>query len=89
MMENGPDLVTLLWTTLAAFLTLATFSFLYKDNPLYKIAEHLVVGVSAGYFMVLFLWTSLKPVLIDMLIDGQYWYYIPAVLGVMMWFRFS
>ncbi len=89
MMENGPDLVTVLWTTLAAFLTLATFSFLYKDNPLYKIAEHLVVGVSAGYFMVLFLWTSLKPTLIDRVADGQYWYIIPGILGVMMWFRFS
>ena len=41
---------TFLWTTLGAFLTLCTFSFLYKDNPFYKFAEHLVVGVSAGYF---------------------------------------
>ena len=32
----------------AAFLTLAIFSFLYKDNPFYKIAEHIFVGISAG-----------------------------------------
>jgi hypothetical protein len=32
-----------------ALLTLFVFSFLYRDNPLYKFAEHLFVGVSAGY----------------------------------------
>jgi hypothetical protein len=38
---------------LAAFLTLCIFSFLYKDNPLYKFSEHLFVGVSAGYQLTL------------------------------------
>lgn len=36
-------------TWIAAFLTLCIFSFLWNDNPLYKFAEHLFVGVSAGY----------------------------------------
>ena len=40
-----------------ALLTLFIFSFLYKDNPLYKFAEHLFVGVSAAYYMVLNYWT--------------------------------
>mgnify|MGYP003331323550 CR=1 FL=1 len=33
----------------AGFLTLCIYSFLYKDNPLYRFAEYLFVGVSAGY----------------------------------------
>ncbi len=41
----------------AAALTLFIFSFLYKDNPLYKFAEHLFVGVSAGYLMIQSYWT--------------------------------
>lgn len=41
----------------AAIVTLFIFSFLYKDNPLYKFAEHLFVGVSAGYYIVLNFWT--------------------------------
>lgn len=41
----------------AALVTLFIFSFLYKDNPLYKLAEHLFVGVSAGYYIVLNFWT--------------------------------
>ncbi len=87
-MEDGA-IITLLWTTLAAFLTVATFSFLYKDNPLYKIAEHLVVGVGAGYFTVLLFWTSLKPTLFDRLWEGQWWYVFPGILGFLMWLRFS
>lgn len=38
-------------TWMAAILTLCIFSFLYEDNPLYKFAEHLFVGVSAGYYI--------------------------------------
>ncbi|MBU1319964.1 MAG: hypothetical protein KKG33_05855 [candidate division Zixibacteria bacterium] len=87
-MEDGAT-VELLWTTLAVFLTLATFSFLYKDNPFYKFAEHLVVGVGAGYFVVLLVLTSLKPKLYDPVLAGEWWYLIPGILGMMMWMRFS
>lgn len=44
-------------TWVAALLTLCIFSFLYRDNPFYKFAEHLFVGVSAGYYIVLNFWT--------------------------------
>lgn len=46
-----------LW--LAAFLTLAVFSYLYHDNLFYKLAESLIVGVSAGYFLVAGFWDSI------------------------------
>ncbi len=81
-----------LWLTLGAILTLFTFSFLYKDNPLYKFAEHLVVGVSAGYFVVLLFWTSLKPKLIDTVFynfSNEWFYILPGILGIMMLLRFS
>ncbi len=90
---------TFLWTSLGAFFTLCIFSFLYKDNPFYKLAEHLVVGVSAGYFVIILWHNGLQPNLFDRLNDGSWyllwlnsskpWYMIPAILGVMMWTRFS
>lgn len=49
----------------AAILTLFIFSFLYRDNPLYRFAEHLFVGVSAGYYIVLNFWTVIMPNLVD------------------------
>ena len=53
----SPDLSV--WV--GAFLTLCIFSFLYKDNPFYRFAEHLFVGVSAGYFIILNFWTVIVP----------------------------
>lgn len=45
---NGP--VDMIGAWLMCFLTLSVFSFLYKDNPFYKIAEHTFVGVGTAYF---------------------------------------
>lgn len=90
---------TFLWTTFAAFVTLAIFSFLYKDNPFYKFAEHLMVGTATGYFSVLLWHNSLYPNLFAKLSDGNWyllwlnssapWYIVPGLLGLMMWTRFS
>ena len=55
---------------IAAFLTLCIFSFLYKDNPFYKFAEHLFVGVSSGYYISIYYWNTLKPNMIDELTKG-------------------
>jgi hypothetical protein len=48
-----------LWV--GALLTLMIFSFLYKDNPFYKFAEHVFVGVSAAYWMSKGIQTTLWP----------------------------
>lgn len=48
-----------LWV--AAIFTLCIFSFLYKDNPFYKFAEAVIVGVSAAYWMVVGFWTVVIP----------------------------
>lgn len=48
----------------AALFTLCIFSFLYRDNPFYKFAEAVVVGVSAGYWMVVGFWTVMIPNLV-------------------------
>lgn len=40
----------LLGAFLICLLTLAIFSFLYRDNPFYKFAEHLFIGVSTAWY---------------------------------------
>lgn len=45
----------------ASLFTLCILSFLYKDNPLYKFAEAVIVGVSAAYWMVVGFWTVMIP----------------------------
>jgi hypothetical protein len=88
----------------AAALTLCIFSFLYRDNPFYRFAEHLFVGVSAGYYLVLNFWTVLVTNLWDPLsasLDGRHgspfaarlgdyriFLLIPALLGLLLFSRF-
>jgi hypothetical protein len=48
-----------------AFFTLSVLSFLFKETPVYKFTEHLVVGVSAGYWLVILITTSLTDLLLE------------------------
>ena len=72
---------------IAVFLTLGIFSYLYKDNPFYKTAEHLFVGISAGYWTSLFFWTQIQPNLFGRLwpssnySSDSFWYMIYNGLG--------
>jgi hypothetical protein len=85
--------LALVGTWIAAFLTLSIFSFLYKDNPFYKLAEHIYVGVSAG-FWVLYIWEfDVRPLLILRWLNEtgfeRYILIVPALLGAIMltrWF---
>jgi hypothetical protein len=82
---------------LAALVTLAIYSFLYKDNPVYKFAEHMFVGVSAGYtvgiaYHEVALDLIIKPLFrpAELKLTGpDYLVLIPTVLGLMMFLRFS
>jgi hypothetical protein len=76
-------------TIIAAALTLCIFSFLYRDNPFYRFAEHLLVGISVGYVLVIALNTTIMPKLINPVFrDGRFDYIIPGLLGVFMLLRF-
>jgi hypothetical protein len=70
---------------IAALLTLAIYSFLYKDNPFYKTAEHIFVGVSAGYWAVILWFDFTWPNLFEPLINrGNVINIIPIIVGLMM-----
>jgi hypothetical protein len=76
-------------TLIGAILTLAIFSFLYRDNPAYKMAESLLIGLSIGYFLVITWNNSLVALLFRPLFDdGRLSLIIPLALGLMMFGRF-
>lgn len=90
-----------IWTTIGAILTLSVYSFLYKDNPFYKFAEHLVVGVSAGYYLVIYYYNFIQPNVVRPVfflthggsripIAGFDWWMalIPGLLGLLLYTRF-
>ena len=71
-------------TAVAALLTLAIFSFLYRENPIFRFAEHLLVGLSAGYFTVIAVQGTLVPKVIEPLKAGDFWVVIPFVLIILI-----
>lgn len=77
-------------TVVAGLLTLTILTFLYRDNPIYRFAESLLIGISIGYTLVI-TWTStLVDILIEPLfIDGQLALIVPLGLGLLMFSRFS
>ncbi len=74
----------------AAFLTLCIFSFLYKDNPFYKFAEYLFVGVTAGYAIPLTYEQAFIPyVYVPIILQHKLVLLIPAAIGFLYLFTFN
>ncbi len=88
---------------IGALLTLGILSFLYKDNILYKIAEAVFIGISAGYWFITYFWDNIyKKAFVGIFIgenqtlpDGtttvvhDYFLLVGVVLGILMLLRLS
>jgi len=72
---------------IAALLTLMVYSYLLADNPLYRLAQHLFVGSSVGYAVVVVVHNVLLPRLAEPLLQdpGANWpYLLPLLLGLLL-----
>lgn len=74
---------------LEALVTLALFSFMFKDNPVYKVAEHLFAGLTAGYQVGLIWDTVVLQKLWDPMLSGDWWLFLPGILGCLMFTRLT
>ncbi|OGK12207.1 MAG: hypothetical protein A2Y63_05385 [Candidatus Riflebacteria bacterium RBG_13_59_9] len=86
-------MATFIGTWIAAGLTLMILSFLYKDNPFFRFAEHLYVGISNAYVVWLVWATIVLPDFIGRVFmnlepgrpwSPDYWYLVPGILGLVM-----
>ncbi len=74
----------------AALLTIAVFTFLYRENPVFRFAEHLLVGVSAGYYLVQYFFSAVyKKLYVPVFDNHDYALIMGGVLGVLMFSRLS
>ncbi|HHW17824.1 MAG TPA: hypothetical protein GXX30_02850 [Firmicutes bacterium] len=71
----------------AAILTLAVYSFLYRENVLYRTAEHIFVGVAAGHGVIVAVDSYLRPTL-KSIIKGDVIYLVPLIIGFLIYTRF-
>jgi hypothetical protein len=76
-----------IWT--AVFLTLMVLSFLYKENPFYRLTEYVFVGLSSGYAFAAGLRLFVNQALSPIFVDGSIDFVIPVVLGVLFYAQFT
>ncbi|MBP5286455.1 MAG: hypothetical protein J6Z08_00990 [Elusimicrobiales bacterium] len=79
-----PESLMILGAWVTGFLTLGIFSFLYKDNPLFKITENLYVGVGMGYYVSLYFFQVWTPLVWEPLKAGNYIVIVPSIMGLLL-----
>jgi len=84
---------SLFWTFTSFLLTLMIFSYFFGDNPLFRMATYVFVGVTAGYVAVLVVYQVLLPRLIWPLLYGsmgeRLLVVLPLVLSLMLLTKLS
>ncbi len=68
-------------------LTLLIYSYIWGDNPLYRLAVHILVGVSAAYAAVIIVQQIFLPIYRELLTPGSsdsFIWLIPIVLGLLL-----
>lgn len=73
---------------IGALLTLAFWSILFKQNPIFDCAEHLYVGLAAGQAIVVG-WSNISNLAVRPLAGGKVSAIIPILLGLFLYTRFS
>jgi hypothetical protein len=77
------------WVWLAALLTLCIFSFLYKENPFYRFAEHLFTGMAVGFTVAQYWHVLIPSYIIQNIFVARNWpMLIPLAVGMLYLFRF-
>ncbi len=73
-----------IWT--AGLATAAIMSYLYKDNPFYKLAEHIFIGIGAAHVLLMG-YNNLKSVGFAKLAAGNFLVLLPILLGLLFFTR--
>ena len=77
------------WVWIASILSLAILSFLYKENPFFRAAEHIFLGVANGYLVTFYWHRILMPILFRPLFQqGDLLLIIPFIVGMLYLTRF-
>lgn len=78
----------ILW--LGAIFTFGLYSILYKENPYYRLAEHIFIGLATGLGVFLTWQEALLPKWWEPMVNkGQWWWALGLVGGLMYYFIYS
>lgn len=74
---------------IGALLTIMAWSYLYKENPLFRFTEHLYIGLVTAYGVGYTYHNYLVPIITkDIVQQGGYSLIIPAVAGLLIYARY-
>jgi hypothetical protein len=82
--EGGSSMSTSVVTWVAALVTIGAFSYLFKENGLYRAIEHIYVGAAAGYTITIGYQNLVTKAWQPMVENGHYTVIIPVLLGLML-----
>ncbi len=71
---------------IAALMTLSAYSYLWKENPLFRVGEHLLIATNVSYLAIVG-FNNLKQSVFTPLAAGEYRLIIPLVLGALLFTR--
>ena len=71
MIDLSPELATLISGVLGFAFSVAILSYLIGDNPLYRLALHIFIGVGVGYAALVTIYQVLIPRLVEPLTSGS------------------
>lgn len=74
-----------LW--LAAFITIGIYSFLYRENPVQKVGEYLVVGLGLAHSIVAGFQNVKTMAWVPLTKNGVWYMIFPLILGFLLWTR--
>lgn len=74
----------LIWTLVGFTLTLLVFSYIFGDQPLFRVTTYLFVGIAAGYAAVLILYQIILGRLVYPLMEGSLITLVPLLLSLLL-----
>lgn len=77
-----------IWHWTAALCILGMWTFLYKENPAFRVAEHLFVGSSAGHAIGMAVGNIYRYGWNPLVHQQQLLLFVPVILGFMLYARF-
>jgi hypothetical protein len=82
--------VHLLTLWIGALCTLGLYSVLYKENRIYRLFEHMFLGLATGY-MAATIWTDvlLPKWWMPMIVEGKWWLILALSAGLLYYFIYS
>ena len=87
---SNPETVARISIWTGAICTLAIYTFLYRENFIYRLFEHFYLGLAVGYGLFLVVSQILIPRWWDpMWNQGQWWWIFALTVGMMFYFIYS